>query len=72
MWMWCHGAIYAYKESIKKNKDIVEKWKNMGNMKIALRCESEMQFFELYENAKKEDIVACIVQDAGHTQVAVG
>lgn len=43
-----------------------------GTAKIAVRVDSEKELLELEENAKKLNILTCVVRDAGQTQVAPG
>lgn len=43
-----------------------------GGTKITVKIDSESELLELEKCARKEDVLSCIVRDAGQTQVAPG
>lgn len=44
----------------------------LGGTKITLKIDSEQELLGLEKMAKAQDVLSCIVRDAGQTQVAPG
>lgn len=65
----CHASLGAYLKANEENRD---EWESTGQMKIAVKVDSEKELVMLFENAKKMKIPACLIRDAGHTQVEPG
>ncbi len=64
-----HASLGAYLKAAEDNRD---EWESTGQMKIAVKVDSEKELVMLFENAKKMKIPACLIKDAGHTQVEPG
>lgn len=69
-----HAALGAYRHSLasKRGRSAVEAWEATGETKIALKAGSEADLLTLRERAAAAGLVAALVRDAGHTQVASG
>lgn len=67
-----HATMGAYTISRKYCRSGLRAWEQTGVAKIALKVPKESDMYELYEKAKAAGLVAHIVQDAGHTQIAAG
>lgn len=67
-----HAAIMCYKKSVKEAPKAVTQWEMFGQTKVTLKAENEDVMMELVKRARARGIVACLVHDAGHTQVAAG
>lgn len=68
-----HGALEAYKKSLKSNPDFVANWeKASGSAKIVLQINSLKEILELSDLATKLNITHAIISDAGRTEVEPG
>lgn len=68
-----HGALDAYKISLKKDKNKVKCWEDYsGSAKIVLGVENYDELNKYYNKAKQCGLVCCIIQDAGRTEVSPG
>ncbi|KAJ6519603.1 PTH2-domain-containing protein [Mycena sanguinolenta] len=67
-----HATLACYKTLMKRNAQLVRHWERTGQAKIALKVTSEKQLLELEAMAKKLNLCARSVQDAGRTQVEPG
>ena len=68
-----HATLGIYEQNLlKKKQDMLEKWKNCGQAKIAVKIKSEREMFCLKHKAEEMGMLTHIVQDAGKTQVASG
>ena len=66
-----HAALGAYKKSLNKNNNVVLNWENLsGQAKIVLAVDNEKQLFEIKNKADQAGLIACLIHDAGRTQVA--
>lgn len=70
-----HAAISLYDTALKSgNSAVLHHWLSHGQPKIVLRvdkdCENSLK--KLYENAKNTGLNACLVHDAGRTQIENG
>ncbi|TPX36355.1 hypothetical protein SmJEL517_g01527 [Synchytrium microbalum] len=68
----CHAAIELYSIAMKTKPEVVEKWLETGATKIALKATNEKELLKLYQQAQSKGLVSCVIEDAGHTQVAEG
>lgn len=59
----CHASLNSYK---KASNDRKSEWESQGEKKISLESEDPKKIFE---QAKKADLPAYLVKDAGHTEV---
>ncbi len=67
-----HAAVECVLETLKRNPEKVEKWRNEGAKKIVLKVKSEKELIKIYERAKKEGLVTVLIKDAGLTQIPPG
>jgi PTH2 family peptidyl-tRNA hydrolase len=67
-----HAALMCYKKALKVTPQLVKQWEVFGQAKVALKAESEDALMELKARAESEGLVACLVADAGRTQVEAG
>lgn len=54
------------------NPVMVERWLRSGQAKITLKCHGEEDMDELYAKAISLGVNACVIHDAGRTQIAAG
>ncbi|XP_076383581.1 peptidyl-tRNA hydrolase 2, mitochondrial [Megalopta genalis] len=66
-----HAAVSAYKAATKHPK-ILDAWEESGQAKITVKVDSEDALKEIAKQARSIGLLANVVQDAGHTQVAPG
>ncbi|XP_076620650.1 peptidyl-tRNA hydrolase 2, mitochondrial isoform X1 [Colletes latitarsis] len=66
-----HAAVAAYKAAIK-NPKILQAWEECGQAKITVKVDSEDALKEVAKQARAVGLLANMIQDAGHTQVAPG
>ena len=66
-----HAAIGAYKQAMKKQRDMAKAWDATGGKKVIVWVESEKGLFDIKESLRKE-IPRFAVTDAGLTQLAPG
>ena len=62
----------AYKTASRACPDILRTWERRGQPKIVTKVETEDDLLTIYATALSLGVVASIIQDAGHTQVAPG
>lgn len=67
-----HAAVTAVLEALKYRREWVEEWLSQGQKKVVLKVRSEGELLELYDKAKKLNIPASIIRDAGLTQLPPG
>jgi PTH2 family peptidyl-tRNA hydrolase len=67
-----HAAVACALETKKHNSKWFTKWQNQGAKKAVVKVENEKDFYFLKEKAKKLDIFAYIVEDAGFTEIPSG
>ena len=67
-----HAAVNCAIYTKKKNKTWFNKWQNEGGKKAVVKVEKLEDYYPLKEKAEKLDIVTCIIQDAGHTEIPAG
>ncbi|MCL5011451.1 MAG: peptidyl-tRNA hydrolase Pth2 [Candidatus Marsarchaeota archaeon] len=56
----------------KSSKELVHEWLEEGSKKIVLKVSSEKELIELLDKCKKTGVEACIIADAGFTQIPSG
>jgi peptidyl-tRNA hydrolase, PTH2 family len=64
-----HGAVEAV---LKSNKNIISKWRSLGQKKICLKVESEKDLFKYNQIAKDFGLITALIKDAGHTELKSG
>ena len=62
----CHASLNSYK---KASDDQISEWESQGQKKISLKTKEPKKIFE---QAKRADLPAYLVKDAGHTEVSPG
>ena len=73
-----HAALGCYRliatDPAKKsyNPVMTARWLRGGQAKIALKCKDKEMMDELYAKALSMDVNACVIHDAGRTQIAAG
>ena len=68
-----HCTIGLYDELLKKkNKNILDAWKNTGQKKITTKVKTEKEMGDLRIKAEKLGVINYTVHDAGKTQVKAG
>ncbi|XP_076277020.1 peptidyl-tRNA hydrolase 2, mitochondrial [Lasioglossum baleicum] len=66
-----HAAVAAYKAALKHPK-ILQAWEESGQAKITVKVDSEDALKEIAKQARSVGLLANVIQDAGHTQIAPG
>ncbi len=64
-----HASVECVRKSSKK---LIEDWVEEGSKKIVLKVSSEKELIELLNKCEKAGVEACIVADAGFTQIPSG
>ncbi|KAF2726685.1 PTH2-domain-containing protein [Polyplosphaeria fusca] len=69
-----HATLACYKHFLRASPDspILKRWERYGQMKVALRVESEEGLQTLHAQAISLGLCAHIIHDAGRTQIASG
>ncbi|XP_055686704.1 uncharacterized protein LOC129792015 [Lutzomyia longipalpis] len=67
-----HAAVMCFEESLSTRRPFVDAWKLQGQPKVVLKVENDEEMKKLYQMAKKQKIVACLVHDAGRTEIPSG
>lgn len=65
-----HASVMAYCKAKKKQTALLKQWELTGQMKVVVKCNNEVDLFELKKEAEKSGLLTSLVCDAGHTQVA--
>ena len=68
----CHAAVGCYKRATKQCPGGLRAWERTGCAKIAVKCPTEEEMYEIYQEAQAKDIPLYLVEDAGRTQIAAG
>lgn len=64
-----HAAVGAYQSAVKRQPQVVRAWENSGCAKIAVKCDSKEQLLSLRQQALLRQMNACMIRDAGRTQI---
>ena len=67
-----HAAVEATLITQKKDKDLIQKWRQQGQKKIVLKVNSEKELYKLKQIAKDYGITTALITDAGKTVVEPG
>lgn len=69
-----HAATTLYDNAINKtnNSVLLKTWLKMGQPKIVLKIDCEENMRTVFNNAKNSGLNACLIYDAGKTQVKSG
>lgn len=74
----CHAALSCFRmigcDSGREsyNPQMVQRWLRCGQAKITLKCPDKETMDELYAKAISLGVNACVIHDAGRTQIAAG
>ena len=64
-----HSCVEAV---LKSNKNIVSKWRILGQKKIVLKVDCEKDLFYYKNLCEDTGIVCALIKDAGHTELKPG
>ncbi|XP_013119073.1 probable peptidyl-tRNA hydrolase 2 [Stomoxys calcitrans] len=64
-----HGAVGAYQNAVRQIPSVVRRWENTGCAKVALKVESEAEMMALKRAADRNNLITCLIRDAGRTQI---
>jgi PTH2 family peptidyl-tRNA hydrolase len=64
-----HAAVECVRKS---KKSVVDKWVSEGGKKIVLKVSSERELVDLKKKSDEEGVCACVIADAGFTQIPAG
>lgn len=67
-----HASLSAFKKTERKHPEVARDWEMEGQKKVVLKVNGEEELLEMFELAKKEEIPAELIRDAGHTQIEPG
>ena len=67
-----HAAIMCYKRAVAETPQLLKQWEVFGQSKVTLKAENEEVLNELKARADEIGLVACVVHDAGRTQIEAG
>jgi len=67
-----HAAVGCYKRAHRQCPRALSAWEKTGCAKIAVKCPTEEEMEEIFENAARRGIPVYLVEDAGRTQIAAG
>ncbi len=62
-----HASLCAYKKAGRK---AVNEWEMEGSKKVVLKISGEMELMRIFEHAKMKKLPACLITDAGKTQLS--
>ena len=64
-----HSCVEAV---LKSNKNIISKWRLLGQKKIVLKVDNEKELFKYNQIAKDFGLITALIKDAGHTELKHG
>lgn len=64
-----HGAVSLYASALKTSDVPLTRWLLQGQPKIVLKSDNEDTLVKIYKTAKTKGLNACLIYDAGKTQV---
>jgi len=67
-----HAAVACTLSTKNNNSDWFNKWQKEGAKKAVVKVKSEKDFYPLKTQAEGLKIAACIIEDAGHTEIPAG
>ncbi|TFK57454.1 peptidyl-tRNA hydrolase II [Heliocybe sulcata] len=67
-----HATLACYAELRSSNPAILRCWEQTGQTKVALRCVDEKEMQILQTSARRLNLCAKSIRDAGRTQIATG
>ena len=67
-----HAAVMCYKKATKDTPQLLKQWEMFGQAKVAVKAEGQEALKQLKKSAEAKGLVACLVHDAGRTQLESG
>lgn len=67
-----HAAVEVALKARKSEADLLNRWRNEGARKIALKIPDEDSLKQLFGEAQAAGLVSYMVKDAGHTEIPPG
>ena len=67
-----HAEVECTLDTKKSNTKWFQKWQREGAKKAVVKVDNEKDFYPLKEKAEDLKITACIIADAGHTEIPAG
>ncbi len=67
-----HAAVEVALKARKAEPDLLNRWRNEGARKIALKIPDEDSLKRLFGEAQEVGLVSYMVKDAGHTEIPPG
>jgi len=67
-----HAAVELVLKARKTELDLLNRWREEGARKIALKIPDEENLQRLFSEAKDAGLVTYLVKDAGHTEIPPG
>ncbi|KAI5450696.1 hypothetical protein NCC49_002706 [Naganishia albida] len=67
-----HATLACYKTLLHQNSKLLNHWEQTGQAKVAVKCTSTAELLRLQSEARKLNLCARSIQDAGRTQIAAG
>ena len=67
-----HASVQCFYITLKEKPDLAHEWISQGQKKVVLKVPDYKTALERYEQAVERGIIACIIRDAGHTQLEPG
>lgn len=68
----CHAALSAHKHALRHAPNLLSAWEADGQAKVTLRVTSETELNALLDAARRANLIAVSIRDAGRTQVISG
>jgi len=67
-----HASVEAVLRLLKKDKKLVQKWRDEGMKKVVLKVNSLNELFELKRQGEELGLECAIIKDAGRTELPAG
>lgn len=69
-----HAAVSLYQSSKESSNPYLKSWLRFGQPKIVLKVETqcEQTLENVFQTALKSNLTACLIRDAGRTQISTG
>ncbi|RZC35744.1 PTH2 and/or DUF2000 domain containing protein [Asbolus verrucosus] len=67
-----HAAVSLYESALKSSNPHLKSWLLSGQPKVILKVDSYNVLISVYDGAKLNNLNACVIRDAGLTQIEAG
>ncbi|XP_054282651.1 peptidyl-tRNA hydrolase 2, mitochondrial-like isoform X2 [Macrosteles quadrilineatus] len=67
-----HAAVSCYKRALYDADKYLQQWEKEGQPKVVMATSGEQGLLTLARDAQKKGLIAIVIHDAGHTQIARG